>query len=98
SAAEDVDVWHRHGHAAPVTCSTNPVVCPGSGAVERPLCSASAARGVRHKGAHVGMAGDSGPMPGKDSAAVVVLLAEPQSSHTGALESEVEAADSREEG
>jgi hypothetical protein len=32
-------------------------------------------------------------MPGKDSAAVVVLLAEPQSSHTGAFESEVEAAD-----
>jgi hypothetical protein len=54
-------------------------------------------RGVGHQGAHVGMARDSGPMPGKDSPAVGVLLALPHNAHTGALEPEVEAADPREQ-
>jgi len=43
------------------------------------------------------MTRDSGPVPGKDSLAERVLLAEPQSSHTGSLEPEVEAADACEE-
>jgi len=52
--------------------------------------------GVGHKGAHVGMARHSGPVPGKDPSAELVLLAEPHSSHTGPLEPEVESADAGE--
>jgi len=54
----------------------------------------SLALGVGHKGAHIAVAWDSGPMPGKDSLTVFVLLAEPHSSHTRPLQAEVEAADS----
>src|SRR3954469_20516417 len=43
------------------------------------------------------MARDIGPMPGKDPPAVGVLLALPHNSHTGALEAEVESANSGEE-
>ena len=49
--------------------------------------------GVGHKGAHVGMARDSGPVPSKDPSAELVLLAEPHSAHSGPLEAEVEPAD-----
>jgi hypothetical protein len=37
-------------------------------------------------------------MPGKDSSAVVVLLALPHNAHSGPLEAEVESADTCEEG
>jgi len=53
-------------------------------------------RGVGHKGAHVGIARDSGPVPGKDPSAVRVLLALPHNAHTGSFEPEVEAADTGE--
>jgi hypothetical protein len=56
------------------------------------------ASGVGHKGAHVGMDRDSGPMLPEDPLTERVLLAEPHSSHTGPLEAEVEAADAGEEG
>jgi hypothetical protein len=49
--------------------------------------------GVGHKGAHVGMTRDPGPVPGKDPLAEGVLLAEPQSAHTGSFEPEVESSD-----
>jgi hypothetical protein len=49
--------------------------------------------GVGHEIAHVGMARDSGPMPGKDPSAVGVDFALPQNSHTGSLKSQIESAD-----
>jgi hypothetical protein len=42
------------------------------------------------------MARDTRPMPREDAPTELVALAEPHSSHTGAFEAEVEAADSGE--
>jgi hypothetical protein len=39
------------------------------------------------------MTRDTGPMPGKDPAAVLVLLALPHNAHAGTLEPEIESAD-----
>jgi hypothetical protein len=46
----------------------------------------------------VGVHGHPGPVLGEDPLAERVLLAEPQSSHTGALKPEIEAADAGEQG
>lgn len=51
------------------------------------------ASGVGHKGAHVGVAWDTGPMAGEDAPTVWVLLALPHNAHSGAFEPEVEASD-----
>jgi hypothetical protein len=103
-----VDWWHRHGHQRPVsvafTTTVNEVgvlrAPPGIRAFIAMCASnvlpSSCATGVGHKGAHVGMARYSGPMPGKDSAAEFVLLALPHNAHTGALEAKVESSDSAE--
>jgi hypothetical protein len=106
AAAEDVDVWHRHGHQRPVSVAFTTTVsdvgfCRGPPGILAfiAMCASkvfpsSCATGVGHKGSHVGVAWNSGPMPGKDTPAELVLLALPHNSHTGAFESEVEAADS----
>jgi hypothetical protein len=47
--------------------------------------------GVGHKGAHVGIARDPGPVLGEDPPAEGVLLAEPHSSHSRTFEPEVKA-------
>jgi hypothetical protein len=54
--------------------------------------------GVGHKGAHVGITRDPGPVLRKDPPAERVLLAEPHSSHSRTFEPEVEPADPAEEG
>jgi hypothetical protein len=57
----------------------------------------SPAVGVGHKGAHVGMTRDSGPVPGKDPSAELVLLALPHNAHTGSLEPKVKPSDPAEQ-
>jgi hypothetical protein len=52
--------------------------------------------GVGHKGSHVTVNGDTGPMLVEDPLAERVLLAEPHSSHAGPLEPEIEPADAAE--
>jgi hypothetical protein len=98
AAAEDIDVWHRHGQRSICTATARlltdsrpiawRIAMKASG--DRPV---SCATGVGHKGAHVGMARDTGPMPGKDPPAVLVLLALPHNAHPGTLEAEIESAD-----
>jgi hypothetical protein len=53
----------------------------------------TAALGVGHQGAHVGVAGDVGPVLGEDLPAEGVQLALPQNSQTRSLEAEVEPPD-----
>jgi hypothetical protein len=97
AAAEDVDWWHRHGHKRPDhPHPSDPSSRPGFAAAFRPP-RPSCAFGVGHKGAHVGVARDSGPMSSEDTPAELVLLALPHNAHTGPLEAEVEAADAGEE-
>lgn len=124
AAAEDIDVWHQHGHrvsaiarargeaissrlstsrgSLPAASST---ICSKLGADQWPSAPwppdfrdltptrFPLAFGVGHKGAHVGMTGDSGPVLCEDPLAEGVLLAEPQSSHTRSLEPEIESSD-----
>jgi hypothetical protein len=97
-AAEDIDVWHRHGHSPDFTFS-DVIVLRGPPFIRAFIAKcasgvlpSSCATGVGHKGAHVGIARDSGPMPGKHSPAEIVLLALPHNSHTGPLEAVIEAA------
>jgi hypothetical protein len=56
-----------------------------------------AVTGVGHKGAHVGMTRDPGPVLREDPLAELVLLAEPHSAHTGALQAQVKSPDPAEE-
>lgn len=102
ATAEDIDTWHRHGQRSlaisfanepdrllrlpPPRLSVFSLVAVG--------IHESAAFGVGHKGAHIGEAGNSGPVSSEDPSAELVLLAEPHSSHTGPLEPKVEPADS----
>jgi hypothetical protein len=104
AAAEHVDVWHRHGQrsVANVTavCSVSAAFAP-LGRFPASVVALDARRppvpslrsGVGHKGAHVWVAGDAGPVAREDALAEGVLLAEPHSAHTGALEAEVEPSD-----
>jgi hypothetical protein len=104
-AAEDVDVWHRHGQYWPFSSAFTTTVRL-VGVLRGPpfirafiaMCASnvfpsSCPTGVGHKCPHVGMDRDSGPVLPEDPPTERVLLAEPQSSHTGALEAEIEAAD-----
>jgi hypothetical protein len=63
-----------------------------------PVSFQSRSRGVGHKGAHVRVDRDSGPVLPEDPLTERVLLAEPHSSHTGTLEAEIEPADAGEQG
>jgi hypothetical protein len=90
-AAEDVDRWHSH------RCTSVPRFGLLRLPCFAPLSFQSRAFGVGHKGAHVGMARDSWPVPGKDPSAELVLLALPHNAHAGSFEAEVEPADPGEE-
>jgi hypothetical protein len=46
---------------------------------------------------HVGVAGDSGPVAGKDTLAELIGFALPDDAHPGPLKAEVESTDSREQ-
>jgi hypothetical protein len=109
-SAEDVDRWHRHGQNFPASSALTTTVSE-VGVFRSPpgilafiaMCASkvlpsSCATGVGHKGAHVGMAGDPGPVLGEDPLAERVLLAEPHSSQTRPLEAKVEPADPAEKG
>jgi hypothetical protein len=96
-AAEDIDVWHRHGHHSPAWNLFIAAVMLACRVLSlKRFCLKSLAVGVGHEGAHVVVDRDSGPMPGKDPLAELVLLAEPHSSHTRPLEAEVEPSDASE--
>jgi hypothetical protein len=110
TGGEDIDVWHRHGHSLSLTAIPSGVPKPFP---FRPLAFSRSRRashvsigsptfdalpsGVGHKGAHVRVDRDSGPMLPEDPLAERVLLAKPHSSHTGTLEAEIEPADAGEE-
>jgi hypothetical protein len=103
AAAEDIDVWHLHGHqpsSINVIASVNalPAWIPVGGmtwrfAVELRADFESPTVGVGYEGAHVGITRNSGPLLSEDVLAELVLLAEPHSSHTRLRESEVESSD-----
>jgi hypothetical protein len=73
-------------------------VCRRASNVSKPSrMFVTAALGVGHEGAHVGMAWDVGPVLGENLAAEGVKLALPQNSQTRSFESKVEPSDPCEE-